>query len=205
MTISVIGNGLVGSVIAKDLSLLHKVKVFDMNINNKYDNIDYINFNILTDNLDVLNTSDLIVLAVPGSIGFDSLKRIIPLGKNIVDISFFPEKASELDNLAKEYNISVVVDCGVAPGLCNMFLGHHYNSEEVVEYKCYVGGLPFERKLPWQYKAPFSPTDVLEEYTRPVYIRENGLDKIVGISNRVLSTAFSIIPTFFLNNQFWGS
>jgi lysine 6-dehydrogenase len=32
---------------------------------------------------------------------------------------------------------------------------------------CLVGGLPVVRTWPWEYKAPFSPSDVLEEYTRP--------------------------------------
>jgi saccharopine dehydrogenase-like NADP-dependent oxidoreductase len=193
MNISVIGNGLVGSVIAKDLSRLHNVKCFDINIENQYEGILYTKFDITKDNLDILSDSDIIVLSVPGSIGFESLKRLISLGKNIVDISFFPERASNLNALALKNNVSVVVDCGVAPGLCNMFLAYENavanesQNNRVLEYKCYVGGLPYERKLPWQYKAPFSPTDVLEEYTRTVYFRENGIDKetapMSGIEN----------------------
>jgi saccharopine dehydrogenase-like NADP-dependent oxidoreductase len=35
--------------------------------------------------------------------------------------------------------------------------------------------LPVTRTLPWQYKAPFSPIDVLEEYTRPARLVENGV------------------------------
>jgi saccharopine dehydrogenase-like NADP-dependent oxidoreductase len=38
----------------------------------------------------------------------------------------------------------------------------------------YVGGLPKVRKKPFQYKAPFSPADVIEEYTRPARLMENG-------------------------------
>jgi saccharopine dehydrogenase-like NADP-dependent oxidoreductase len=37
-----------------------------------------------------------------------------------------------------------------------------------------VGGLPAKRNWPCQYKAPFSPVDVLEEYTRPARLVENG-------------------------------
>lgn len=179
MNIAVIGNGLVGNVIAKDLSELHNVDVFDINKYENDDNINYKVFDIQKDNVNIFSEYDLLVLAIPGNIAFEALKKLIKLGKNIVDISFFPEKAIELNDLAKEYNSSVVVDCGVAPGLCNMFLGYHANKERVNSYKCYVGGLPFERQLPWQYKAPFSPSDVLEEYTRPVYIRENGINKTV--------------------------
>ena len=38
---------------------------------------------------------------------------------------------------------------------------------EINLFECFVGGLPFKRTLPFQYKAPFSPIDVIEEYTRP--------------------------------------
>jgi len=179
MKIYVIGNGLVGNVIAKDLNENHDVTVYDLNINNKVDGIRYIKFNILEDDIAILNKAEIIVLAVPGSIAFKALERIIPLGKKIVDISFFPESALLLNDLAIKHNTQLIVDCGVAPGLCNMFLGHQSTFSEIEEYICYVGGLPFERTLPWQYKAPFSPSDVLEEYTRPVFIRENGINKTV--------------------------
>jgi saccharopine dehydrogenase-like NADP-dependent oxidoreductase len=66
------------------------------------------------------------------------------------------------------------MDCGVAPGLSNMILGYHASCCAVSAYRCLVGGLPVKRTWPWQYKAPFSPIDVLEEYTRPARIVENG-------------------------------
>lgn len=179
MKIFVIGNGLVGNVIAKDLNENHDITVLDLNIAKKAEGIKYLKYNVLVDELDILKKADIIVLAVPGSIAFSALMRIIPLGKKIVDISFFPESALLLNNLAIQHNTQLIVDCGVAPGLCNMFLGHQSTFSAIEEYICYVGGLPFERTLPWQYKAPFSPSDVLEEYTRPVYIRENGINKTV--------------------------
>lgn len=179
MKIFVVGNGLVGNVIAKDLNENQDITVLDLNIANKAEGIKYQKYNVLVDELDILKKADIIVLAVPGSIAFSALQRIIPLGIKIVDISFFPESALLLNDLAIKHNTQLIVDCGVAPGLCNMFLGHQSTHSDIEEYICYVGGLPFERTLPWQYKAPFSPSDVLEEYTRPVYIRENGTNKTV--------------------------
>ena len=41
-----------------------------------------------------------------------------------------------------------------------------------------VGGLPKDKKPPWNYKAPFSPIDVIEEYTRPARIKINGQIKV---------------------------
>jgi saccharopine dehydrogenase-like NADP-dependent oxidoreductase len=45
-------------------------------------------------------------------------------------------------------------------------------------FKCFIGGLPFRRIFPFQYKAPFSPVDVIEEYIRPARLRENGFEVV---------------------------
>jgi len=45
---------------------------------------------------------------------------------------------------------------------------------EVDSFRCYVGGLPLVREWPYEYRAVFSPIDVIEEYTRPARYVENG-------------------------------
>ncbi len=118
--------------------------------------------------------ADLVIGAVPGFLGFQTLRAVIQTGKPAVDISFFGEDPFELDDLARGRGVTAVVDCGVAPGLSNMMLGYHAGRGTVISFRCLVGGLPAKRVLPWQYKAPFSPADVLEEYTRPARLVENG-------------------------------
>jgi saccharopine dehydrogenase-like NADP-dependent oxidoreductase len=119
--------------------------------------------------------ADLVVCAVPGFMGFATLRRVIQAGKNVVDISFFAEDAFELDAEAKKNGVTAVVDCGVAPGLCNVLVGHAAEQLDQVErYTCYVGGLPAERRWPFEYGVVFSPVDVLEEYTRPARMVEHG-------------------------------
>jgi saccharopine dehydrogenase-like NADP-dependent oxidoreductase len=122
----------------------------------------------------VVEDFDLVVGAVPGSLGFAALRAVLEAGKDAVDISFFPEDAFLLDELAVEKGRTAVVDCGVAPGMSNMILGHHAGRMKVTHFACYVGGLPFKRDFPFEYKAPFSPADVIEEYTRPARYVENG-------------------------------
>ncbi|MFP3898569.1 MAG: saccharopine dehydrogenase family protein [Dehalococcoidia bacterium] len=118
--------------------------------------------------------ADLVINALPGRIGFAVLANVIHCGKNIIDISFFPEDPFPLDGPARSKGIAAVIDCGVAPGLSNMILGRHYREMQVADFVCYVGGLPKVRTWPYQYKAPFSPADVIEEYTRPARLVENG-------------------------------
>jgi saccharopine dehydrogenase-like NADP-dependent oxidoreductase len=122
----------------------------------------------------VVRDADLVIGAVPGFMGFATLRSIIEAGKNVVDISFFGEDPFALDALAQARGVTAVVDCGVAPGLSNMVLGYHAPRMAVDSFRCLVGGLPAVRTLPWQYKAPFSPIDVLEEYTRPARLVEHG-------------------------------
>lgn len=125
--------------------------------------------------LKVLGNSRWVVNALPGHLGFRILRRLVEWGKEVVDISFMPEDPRELHQLAREKGVRVAVDCGVAPGLSHLLLGAWYaQAEHLQRFVCYVGGLPRERSLPWEYKAPFSPRDVLEEYTRPARVRRQG-------------------------------
>lgn len=117
---------------------------------------------------------DLVVGALPGFLGFQALKTCIEAGKNVVDISFFPEDPFLLDDLARQQGVTAVVDCGVAPGMGNIFLGYHNQRMQVEHFRCFVGGLPQVRQWPWEYKAVFSPIDVIEEYTRPARYVEGG-------------------------------
>jgi saccharopine dehydrogenase-like NADP-dependent oxidoreductase len=119
--------------------------------------------------------SDIVVGAVPGFLGYGVLGAVLRAGKPAVDISFFGEDALALEPLAREAGVAAIVDCGVAPGMSNLLLGHHAaRAESVRRFRCYVAGLPALRRLPWEYKAGFSPIDVLEEYTRPARLVENG-------------------------------
>lgn len=122
----------------------------------------------------VVDHGDLVVNAVPGHLGFQTMSAVIEAGKDVVDISFFPEDALKLDKKAKKKDITVVVDCGVAPGLNNMLLGHQHRRLEISDFICMVGGLPQTRTWPFAYKAPFSPPDVIEEYMRPARMKELG-------------------------------
>jgi saccharopine dehydrogenase-like NADP-dependent oxidoreductase len=115
-----------------------------------------------------------VISAVPGCLGLQTMIQIIKGGKNLVDISFLPEDVMHLDSLAKEKNVTVVMDCGVAPGMPNYFVGYHNERMNLDEIEYMVGGLPKIRTLPFEYKAPFSPCDVIEEYTRPARYVQNG-------------------------------
>ena len=124
---------------------------------------------------EVIGDQDVVLGALPSRIGLQTLEAVIRCGKCYCDISFMPEDAMQLDSLAKKHAATAVVDCGVSPGLSNMMVGHAVSlMERADRADIFVGGLPKVRHWPYQYKAPFAPSDVIEEYTRPARIVENG-------------------------------
>ena len=185
MNIIVLGAGLVGGPMAIDLSKNRKFKVTvaDLNANalktlKKKHPVSVIETDLSKPAVvkKLVSGYDMVINAVPGFMGFATLKAIIEAGKNVVDIAFFIEDPFELDKLAKKNNVTAIMDCGVAPGMCNILIGyvdHLLDETENVAY--YVGGLPEIREWPYEYKAVFSPVDVIEEYTRPARFIENGI------------------------------
>lgn len=180
MKIAVLGAGMVGRAIATDLAKKYIVTSFDLSEHSlvllKGKGIETIQTDLCNYSHypQMLQAYDMVVTAVPGFMGFDCVKAVIEAKKNVVDISFFPEDALQLDALAKKNNVTAIVDCGVAPGMNNLVLGRYNEVMKVTELDCMVGGLPQKRVKPFEYKAPFSPIDVIEEYIRPARLMENG-------------------------------
>lgn len=181
--VCVLGGGRVGSLMAVDLSRSEGFEVRVADISEA--NLDRLRSSAvepvradLSDPAEirrVIADADLVVGAVPSFMGYLALKTALEEGKQVVDISFFDEDPFSLDALAKEKGVTAIIDCGVAPGTGNIILGHMIGRLDRVErYRCYVGGLPNHRLWPWEYKAPFCPDDVIEEYTRPSRLKERG-------------------------------
>jgi lysine 6-dehydrogenase len=185
MKVIVLGCGLVGGPMAADLA---REANFDVTVVDK--NQDVLNAfgarhtNITTLQKDLGNphevrtlvaNSDLVLNAVPGFMGFQTLKAIIEAAKNVVDIAFYPENPFDLDALATANNVTAIVDCGVAPGMSNLLIGHvDAQLDRTDSVLIYVGGLPETRRWPFEYRAVFSPIDVIAEYTRPARYVDNG-------------------------------
>lgn len=182
MRITVLGAGMVGRSIALDLANMHEVISLDQSVEslqklqtkNPSIRVQQANLREYSCYREWLHETDLVVSAVPGFMGYNTLETVIRCGKPVVDISFFPEDALTLDQLAKEKQVTAIVDCGVAPGLSNLALGYCDARMQVENFHCMVGGLPKARVWPFEYKAPFSPIDVLEEYSRPARFVEQG-------------------------------
>ena len=180
MKIVVLGAGLVGRAMAIDLTRTYDVTSADIS-EEALANLQVRGIKTIQTDLSDINSLaalvskfDLVVGAVPGFMGLQTALTVAEVGKNMVDISFFPEDPFQLNDLAKKNNVTIVVDCGVAPGMGNIILGYHHKRMKISNYECLVGGLPVQRDWPYEYKAVFSPIDVIEEYIRPARYVLNG-------------------------------
>jgi saccharopine dehydrogenase-like NADP-dependent oxidoreductase len=179
--IVVLGAGRVGKTIAADLSGEFEVTSADIN-ENALESLSS-RYPVRTRVTDLGNPSavgdaiadaDLVICAVPGFMGFNTLKTIIECGKDVVDISFFAEDAFALDELAVRQNVTAAVDCGVAPGIPDYLAGLLAGQMQIEDFEFLIGGLHFKRTKADQYLPTFSPPDVWEEYTRPARYVRNG-------------------------------
>ena len=176
---------MVGRLIAVELSKKYQVYAIDNNANN-LSKLDKYNNRIITKEMDIRNEpflnsledAEIIINCVPGFMGFETSKKILEK-KTCVDISFMPEDCNKLNKIAKKAETALYPDAGVAPGLSNIIVGNLTTRQKIDEIKIMVGGLPIEKNPPWNYKAPFSPIDVIEEYTRPARIKRNGIIETV--------------------------
>lgn len=184
MRISVLGAGLIGRVIARELAAEEgaKVSVFDADpdalervgreTHASIHQADLSNSEVVSS---AVAHADAVVGALPGALGFAMLRTVIEAGKPIADISFCREDPLQLENLARERGATAVVDCGVSPGLSNFFVGRAARDfNDVEDVRIYVGGLPYLRRWPYEYAVLFSVTDVIEEYARPARVFEEG-------------------------------
>jgi lysine 6-dehydrogenase len=182
-SVIVLGAGLVGRPMALDLTAKNEFNVTIADIDQQK-LVGFEGLNITARQADLLDKSllnqvlkdqDYVINAVPGFMGFETLRSVIEAGKNVVDIAFYPEDMFELNGLAEQKGVCAICDMGVAPGMSHLLSGYAASQlDKVKKVLIYVGGLPKKREWPWQYKAVFSPADVIEEYTRPARLVENG-------------------------------
>ncbi|OLD05984.1 MAG: hypothetical protein AUJ07_00050 [Crenarchaeota archaeon 13_1_40CM_3_53_5] len=186
----VVGCGKVGSEIVRDLARekgVTSVTAADANLANltalkPYAKVETVQATLAekADLQKLMGEADIVCGALPGKIGFELIKTAIEAGRSIVDISYTAKDPFRLNKRARANNCTVVPQCGVAPGLSNMCVGDSLPKlDKVTKVRIYVGGLPQQPVPPLNYRLVFSLDDVVNEYTRPVHIIENGHQKIV--------------------------
>jgi len=122
-----------------------------------------------------LRDFDLIMGFLPGKLGFRLAEACIDAGKSLVDVSYMAEDPLALNDKALKAGVTIVPDCGLAPGISNVLVGHAAaNMDKVKTVHIMVGGLPEKPIPPLGYTITWSPESLIDEYTRKAGIVEKG-------------------------------
>jgi lysine 6-dehydrogenase len=185
MKILTAGCGHIGSVLIRDLltSTSHDITISDINLtqaqqtrNNIDANIECVALDVTDQNTAValLQEYDMVIGLTPGNIGYRLLQAAIQAKIHCIDLSFMPENPLNLAPAALKADICVIPDCGVAPGLSNILVGHGATTlDQISNIHIYVGGNPAHPIPPLDYILTWSLEDLLEEYLRKATIVKN--------------------------------
>jgi len=183
-----IGCGYIGSVLAKHLS--EKIPSAEINISDEnieaiekvVSSINKSNINCLQ--LDFSDYNRLIRIAedfniliglAPGRLGYKTMKAAIEASVDMVDLSYTPEDPLTLNEDASKAGVTIIPDCGVAPGLSNILVGRAVGMlDEVKNVYILVGGLPQSHTPPLNYKVTWCVENLIEEYVRKAKIVKDG-------------------------------
>jgi len=186
-SIVMLGCGHIGSVLARDLIEIlpsSQIVILETDVERAKralgdigDKVELIKFDL--SNFDaltlMLKRCDLAVGLAPGRLGFGTMRACIRAGVNMVDLSYMPEDPMVLHEEALARNVTIVPDCGLAPGLSNMLVGRAFSMlEEVEDVIILVGGIPEKPIPPLSYKVTWCVEDLIEEYTRRAKIVKDG-------------------------------
>jgi saccharopine dehydrogenase-like NADP-dependent oxidoreductase len=121
--------------------------------------------------VNVLKRFDLALGFLPGKLGYQLTKACIDARTDLVDVSYMAKNPMTLDGAALEAGITVVPDCGFAPGISNVLVGHAVGQlDSVKTVHIMVGGLPEKKFPPLDYIVTWSPENLIDEYTRKTTI-----------------------------------
>jgi len=176
--IIVLGYGMIGSIVAKELSLKDEVVVVDKRNIDDFSSGKFVKGNIF-DYPDLINKADAIVSTLPGNVSYPIISKLLSKGKRIIDVSFMPENAMDLNDLATRQKALLVPDAGYAPGMTNIISAYFYKKYRPESIEIYVGGLPQKKVPPLDYAITWSVSGLIDEYNRPARIVKN--KKIVSV------------------------
>jgi lysine 6-dehydrogenase len=192
MRVVVLGAGLMGREIARILDGSEKVeKIYladlDLDVVNEFINasnttkVEAVQLNAKSDHelREVISKGNVCVNALFYEFNERVAKAAIDVGVHSVDlgghIGNITENILQLNDQAKEKNVTIIPDLGLAPGMINVLVGYGASKlDEVDSIKLYVGGIPVKPEPPLNYTRVFSLEGVIDHYTEPSKVIQNG-------------------------------
>lgn len=192
MKVGVLGAGLMGKEIARDLVLSKQVaKVGLGNIDladataicNEFSSEKMTAYEVDANNekqlANFMKQFDVVVNALFYTFNKQVATMGIKLGVSIVDlgghIGNITTEILQLTEEAKENNVTIIPDLGVAPGMINILSGYGASKLDAVkDMELYVGGIPAQPEAPLGYNHVFSMEGLFDHYTDPSFTIQQG-------------------------------
>ncbi|MGE7929794.1 saccharopine dehydrogenase family protein [Lysinibacillus xylanilyticus] len=218
MKVVVLGAGLMGKEVARDLiknSKVERVFLGDIDVSLAQNFVDSLNTDKIEvvelhaerdDSLmEVISKGNVVVNALFYSFNERVARAAIAAGVHSVDlgghIGGVTEKILNLDEEAKAKGVTIIPDLGVAPGMVNILAGYGASKlDEVESIKLFVGGIPTEPKPPLHYTRVFSLDGVFDHYTEPSKVILKGkLQEVPSLSGvePIYFKDFGVLEAFY--------
>jgi lysine 6-dehydrogenase len=143
---------------------------------------------------DVMRGHDATLGAIPYYLGYDMAAMAVELGMHYADLGGNVEvvrRQETLHDAARANGVSVIPDCGLAPGLVNVLAAEAVRRlDECDALRLYVGGLPQHPKPPLNYSIVYSLEGVLDYYTTPSWVLRDGQPAQMEALSEVESVKF---------------
>jgi len=132
--------------------------------------------------------------ALPYYYNLDVTRAAVAGGLHYADLGGNTEivfNQKKLDGEAKAKNVSVIPDCGLAPGMVNILAAEGIRRVGKAEsVKIYVGGLPQHPEPPLNYQIVYSLEGALDYYTTPSWVLRDGKPARVDALSELESLSF---------------
>jgi lysine 6-dehydrogenase len=191
MKILVLGSGMIGRAIAYDLcefSNFEKITIADQSkgmiesakkiLDSKQ--VEYLNLNINKKDYvyQAFQKFDVVISAVPYKFNYFLARTAIENNNHFLDLggnNTIVEQELNLNQKAKENDVTIVPDCGLAPGMVSVItkdIVEEFDSVNCVKLR--VGGLPINPAPPLNYQIVFSPYGLINEYVEDAIVLDHG-------------------------------
>lgn len=126
----------------------------------------------------VMTGCDVAISCMPYDHNFDLARAALEDGVSFCDLggnSDIVRKELLLDEFARKEGVTIVPDCGLAPGLVSILAAAAAEGmEEIYEMRLRVGGLPVEPQPPLNYSLTFSVDGLINEYVENAHVVMDG-------------------------------
>ncbi|MEK9196914.1 saccharopine dehydrogenase family protein [Ureibacillus sp. 179-F W5.1 NHS] len=218
MKVVVLGAGLMGKEVARDLNSIEnveKIYLADIDTNAAQQFVDSLSTSkIEVVSLNAKNEDELRNVMAKGDVAVNALfyefnervaKTAIEVGVHSVDLGGHIGEVTEhiltLHEEAKAKNVTLIPDLGVAPGMINILAGYGASKLDTIEsIKLYVGGIPTKPEPPLNYTQVFSLEGVIDHYTEPAKIIKDGkLTEVKSLSGiePIYFDQFGVLEAFY--------